>query len=245
MRSRTGGNFIMRVTNLKVYDFYESIVAAGYAMRTDEMSPEQIRKEVDVLRQYIDFYGAETMVRFAKMSKESKASFTEQKQLVCKHLSRAINLGNSKVGSGHGNYLNGIRVSFDLTLTNKAWVEWERYHFQDIVSSQSTMHRITKFDLKSQFNKYVWDDTIEKLQKKCDEYNALEDKGTTEAKELYLEILYNVPSGIELTARVTTDYSQLKTMYYQRKDHRLPEWREFCEYIEEKLPLFKTLCLGK
>lgn len=235
----------MKVTNLKVYDLYESIVASGYAMRTDDVASETIESEVSLVRQYMDLYGKESIVRSAKEPKEVRDGYTRWKQLVCNHIRRAINLGTSKVGSGHGNYLNGIRVSFDLTFTNKAWVEWERYHFQDIVSSQSTMHRITKFDLKSQFNKYVWDDTIEKLQKKCDEYNALENKGTTEAKELYLEILYNVPSGIELTARVTTDYSQLKTMYYQRKDHRLPEWREFCKYIEEKLPLFKYLCLGE
>ena len=84
-----------------------------------------------------------------------------------------------------------------------------------------------------------------KIEKKCNEYNQLEDKSSEYAKELYLEILYNIPSGIELTARVTTDYSQLKTMYNQRKDHRLPEWREFCEYIKNELPLFKELCLGE
>lgn len=235
----------MKITNLKVYDLYESIVASGYAMRTDDVASETIESEVSLVKQYIDWYGKESIVRSAKEPKEVRNGFTKWKQLVCNHIRRAINLGTSKVGSGHGNYLNGIRVSFDLTFTNKAWVEWERYHFQDIVSSQSTMHKITKFDLKSQFNKYVWNDTIEKIEKKCDEYNQLEDKSSEYAKELYLEILYNTPSGIELTARVTTDYSQLKTMYYQRKDHRLPEWREFCEYIKNELPLFKELCLGE
>jgi hypothetical protein len=53
----------------------------------------------------------------------------------------------AQTGSGHDNFLNGVIVQFDLTFTNKAWVEAERYHFLDFVSSQSTMHRITKFDL--------------------------------------------------------------------------------------------------
>jgi hypothetical protein len=35
----------------------------------------------------------------------------------------------------------------------------------------------------------------------------------------------------------------LKTIYYQRKNHKLPEWREFCQWIEE-LPYFKDLVLG-
>lgn len=60
--------------------------------------------------------------------------------------------------------------------------------------------------------------------------------------ENYLKVLYNVPSGLMLTARITTNYQQLKTIYYQRKDHRLPEWRIFCNWITT-LPEFKKLCL--
>ena len=154
-------------------------------------------------------------------------------------------LGRTGIGEGHNQYQTGIRVAFDLTFSNKGWVELERYHFFDFVSSQSTMHKITKLDIKKQCNQYVWDSTIEKLQQKSDEYNNLEDKSSQYAKELYLEILYNVPSGFELTARMTTNYRQLKTVYFQRRNHRLPEWREFCSWIEENLPHFKELCITK
>ena len=44
-----------------------------------------------------------------------------------------------------------------------------------------------------------------------------------------------MPSGFELTARLTTNYRALKTVYAQRKNHRLPEWRAFCRLIEELL----------
>ena len=154
-------------------------------------------------------------------------------------------LGNCPKGEGHDNFLKGIRVAFDLTFSNKAWVELERYHFFDFVSSQSTMHKITQLDIKQQCNKYVWDSTIENLQQKVEEYNSLENKASEQAKEMYLEILYNVPSGFELTARMTTNYQQLKTVYAQRYNHRLPEWREFCSWIENNLPYFKELCLTK
>lgn len=156
-----------------------------------------------------------------------------------------VALGTSEKGSGHDNYLKGIRVSFNLTFTNKAWVEVERYSFLDIVSSQSTMHRITKFEIRKCCNKYVWNSTIENLERAVAEYNAMENKGSQEAKEKYLEILYNVPSGFELTARISTNYCQLKTIMSQRKNHRLPEWREFCEYMTENLPRFKEIVLGE
>ena len=59
----------------------------------------------------------------------------------------------------------------------------------------------------------------------------------------FLNLVYNVPVGFKLTARIATNYRQLKTIYYQRKSHRLPEWRTFCSWIET-LPMFKELVLG-
>ena len=52
-----------------------------------------------------------------------------------------------------------------------------------------------------------------------------------------------MPSGLELTARMTTNYRQLKTIYAQRKNHRLPEWRRFCEWIED-LPMSELIIGG-
>ena len=46
-------------------------------------------------------------------------------------------------------------------------------------------------------------------------------------------MLYSNPAGFRLTAGMTTNYRQLKTIYGQRKNHRLPEWREFCKWIEQ------------
>ena len=148
-----------------------------------------------------------------------------------------IRLGSSEIGSGHDQFLTGIIVQFDLTLTLKAWTEAQRYHFLDFVSSQSTMHRISKFDIRSQCNKYVTDDAIENVKRLVNEYS--EDP----TPDRYLRVLYNVPTGFKLTARMTTNYRQLKTIYSQRKNHRLPEWRAFCEWIES-LPMFKELCLA-
>ena len=149
----------------------------------------------------------------------------------------ALKLGNSESGAGHDQYLTGIVVQFDLTFSIKAWTEAERYHFFDFISSQSTMHRIAKFDIKSQCNEYVTENTIKEVERLKDVYLMTNDK------EDYLKLLYNTPTGFQLTAGMTTNYRQLKTIISQRKNHRLPEWRKFCKWIEE-LPMFKELCLG-
>ena len=135
-------------------------------------------------------------------------------------------LAGSAVGSGHDQFLTGVIVQFDLTFSIKAWVEAERYHFFDFVSSQSTMHRVAKFDVQEQCNEYVHEGTIAVVKGLLDCYN------NDPTPENYLRLLYNIPVGFRLTARMTTNYRQLKTIYKQRKNHRLPEWRAFCEWIE-------------
>lgn len=142
-------------------------------------------------------------------------------------------------GTGHDNFLNGIMVYYDISMTVKAWIEYNRYHYNhkildvmDYISSQSTMHCASKFDIEKQCCEYVTQNTI-------DEANRL--------KEIYLEtkdiedyrrLLYNLPQGFILKSRMVSNYRQLKTMYMQRKNHRLLEWKEFCKWCET-LPYFK------
>ena len=179
----------------------------------------------------VKVYGLDDSVKASKypMSVDTEKCTTEI-------TSRVKSLGSCETGTGHDQFLTGIIVQFDLTFTIKAWTEAERYHFFDFVSSQSTMHRITKFEVSSQCNKYVTPKAIENLEDCIGEYNE------NLTAETYLKVLYNIPVGFRLTARMTTNYRQLKTIYHQRKTHRLPEWREFCEWCES-LPYFKEVCL--
>ena len=173
-----------------------------------------------------------------------------------KDIKRGLNLTKASNGNGaHGQWLTGVRVAFDLTCTNKMWVEAERYRFLEFVSSQSTMHRITKFDLDGQYNEYVDPRVIEIMKEKVAIYNDLVecsklwpehmtqeelDVARLGLKKKYLEILSTNPAGFELTARMTTNYRCLLNIYIQRYDHRLPEWREFCAQLLE-LPMFPEL----
>ena len=170
--------------------------------------------------------------------KASKYPMTTSTSMCNEYVTSTVKkLGSCEVGTGHDQFLTGIIVQFDLTFTVKAWTEAERYHFFDFVSSQSTMHRITRFDLDTTYIKYVDTRIINIMKEKVAEYNR------EPTDEKYLEILYSNPCGFRLTARMTTNYRQLKTIYYQRKNHRLPEWRSFCEWIET-LPRFKEICLA-
>lgn len=196
------------VSNVKIYDLEESIIASGYPMRTKAGMREVEEKDIERGQRLV------------------QATFD----------------GNT----AHHQFLTGIRVNFDLTFTNKAWVEAERYRFLEFVSSQSTMHKITKFNYDTQYIKYVDPRIIEIIKEKVEQYNKLTDQikkidpsNTYEVNryksliaQKYLEILYSNPSGFKITARMTTNYRCLRNIYIQRKNHRLPEWRAFCKWIE-------------
>ena len=190
----------------------------------------------------IKVYDLEESMRAAGYPMRTKLDETPD---FTKDWSRAQRLTKaSRFNAAHAQFLTGVVVNFDLTFSNKAWIEAERYRFLNFVSSQSTMHCITKFGLRKQCNEYVDERIITIVQEYIDLYNSLtaQDEETIEFKKnLYLKILYNLPSGFQLTARMTTNYRCLLNIYNQRHDHRLPEWREFCNQLLEELPFFREL----
>ena len=169
-------------------------------------------------------YGLDESIRRAKLPMS-----TDTQSLTNKLTKGIESLAKTPIGSGHDQWLTGVVVQMDLTFSVKAWTEAERYHFFDFVSSQSTMHRIAKFDTARSYNKYVDERVKDIMKEKISEYNSLDGEAK---KEKYLEILYTNPTGFLLTAGITTNYRQLKTIYSQRKNHRLPEWRDFCKWVE-------------
>ena len=147
---------------------------------------------------------------------------------------RIKSLANAKGGSGHDNFLKGIIVQFDFTATNKVWVEAERYHFFEIVSSQSTMHKLKDMNLDECFIKYTDKRIVEIMKELQKEFNEANSKDSTaeERKEAFYNLLYSCPCGLLITAGISTNYLQLKTMYHQRKGHRLDEWSvDFVNFV--------------
>lgn len=96
------------------------------------------------------------------------------------------------------------------------------------------MHKITCMNLDEVYIKWTDQRCVDVVKELVEEYNNLtqEEKDSPYGKELYLRILYSNPCGMKLTAGMVTNYLQLKTIYQQRHNHRLPEWRAFCRWIK-------------
>ena len=199
------------ITNCRVYDLEESLVCSGYAMIEDYDHKE---------------------------ASAQANTITDLNYKDNKHYKRALKLTKAPLNSGHVSWAKGVVVNMDITFTNKAWIELQRYHFIDIITGMSTMHRISKFDLNNAFNEYVDPHIIIHLKALQKEYN------NNPTKENYLKLLYSTPSGLLMTGRVTTNYLQLMNIYQQRHNHRLPEWRAFCQQLVDELPLFKEFLIA-
>lgn len=202
----------MQLSGTKVYDLAESIVASGFPMRTDINNFEE-----DVSAVWNNTYDApDEAIRRAN-----------------KHISRAERLASCEGGEAHDCFLCGILVSVNVTATKKWWEECQRYHFVDIVSGTSTMHRAGQILSAMSFDERVLNEPelAAYLKRKAAEYEEHK-----EDAEWLDQLRMCLPLGTLQTARITTNYRQLKTIYRQRKNHKLNEWREFCTWIES-LPM--------
>ena len=185
----------------------------------------------------VNVYGIENALRVAGFpmaeTLEKAANIPLEKQeKVAKHLACC------EGATGHDQFLTGITVTFDMTCSIQLWQEAERYRFLYFISSQSKMHRAHKMGIKACCNEYVDDRIIEIVEEKQQKYLALLEKNKVETvpqeevKVCFYDMIYNIPSGFEYTAGMITNYRQLKTIYNQRRNHRLQEWHVFCDWIE-------------
>lgn len=221
---------MLEFSNVKVYDLRESIISCRNAMRLeapDYSSEEEFNKGLD---------------RAKKLVNASK------------------NDNNVKC---HDNFLTGIRVSFDMKYTQYISKQFQRYHWFDYVSSSSLMHRITKMDFSKCCNKYVSQASIDEVTKWVNVYNNILDNHIEEyvfdtGKEkfhtyaykdtiytAFMLVISNCPMGTELFVRVSTNYKQLQTIYYQRKHHKLHEDYNAFIYMVKSLPYAKELILSE
>lgn len=178
-----------------------------------------------------------------------------------KHFPRAKRLAKCGGGSGHSNFRTGILVSFDIRYPQYLSPELQRYHFMQIVTSQSKMHSLLRMDVDSCCNEWVSKEALDTLKRDIEFYNSLDslDPGnfvtiklrsgkiihtSDKAEALYhawMRVISDCPMGLELWMRVTTNYEQLATVYRQRLGHKLKDdWGEVLKFIE-RLPYASEL----
>jgi len=145
-----------------------------------------------------------------------------------------------KAGSSHRKFMRQIFVSVDITAPLYTWKEFDTYKVATTSNSCSTMHKIMakEFDLSdfstdkmNAFAKESIQKTIKDLNSMRGDYMNYELPSMLK-KNLWYSIIQLLPSSYNQKRTITLDYETLLSMYFQRKDHKLDEWRELCEVIK-------------
>ena len=159
-----------------------------------------------------------------------------QQEYIEQDLARLGKLAQTGVGEGHDQALTGVIVQFDLYAPLYMWKQLQRYHWLDFISSQSTMHRLTKFNVADNCVVDTDEVILKRYQELLDEYAIMrsgEEYSVPHERALWRKLVASLPCGFVLGATMTTNYRQLKTMYHQRKNHKLKEWHDFCHWVEQ------------
>lgn len=165
-----------------------------------------------------------------------------------------------KSGTPHDKFMRQIFVSMDITAPLYWWKEMDTYKVATTANSTSTMHKLAttpitrecfSFDesiddcLAIVDEPYVcWrnDAVIDSLMIACENMrlNYLETKDETYWRAL-IQIL---PESWNQTRTWTADYSTLRNIYQWRKEHKLIEWRKFCNIIRGLPYANELICYG-
>lgn len=141
-------------------------------------------------------------------------------------------------GSDDRKFMRMIFVTVDVTAPLYWWKEYDTYKVGTVANSTSTMHKIHSkefsrddfsHDRMSDVALSSLDATIMVLEDRREKY--LETKDTA----YWHDMIQLLPSSYNQMRTCTLNYENLVNIYYARRNHKLPEWREYCAWIE-KLP---------
>ena len=151
-----------------------------------------------------------------------------------------------KAGTEHRKFMRMITVYVDITAPLYWYKEFDTYKVGTVTNSCSTMHKIAAKEFTMEDFSCEHLETISRLDEDGEEYkpymlmkemikclNAcrktfMETKNKTD----WWQLIQLLPSSYNQKRTVMLNYEVLANMYHQRKNHKLDEWRTFCEWIK-------------
>lgn len=153
-----------------------------------------------------------------------------------------------KGGVDESKFMRMIHVQMDIIAPLYWWKEFDTYKVGTVTNSCSTMHKIHD-------KEFTLDDfSYEHLRSQ--EKNQLlliirilnenrENFIKTKDKNYWWQMIQLLPNTYIQKRTVDLNYEVLRNMYFARKNHKLDEWRKFCNIMIDNLPYFKYIILDK
>lgn len=154
-----------------------------------------------------------------------------------------------KAGNSDSKFMRQILVSMDITAPLYWWKECDQYKVGTVTNSCSTMHKLASrpiclsdFSFDGQIEvpeeRYVTD--IITILDIC-EYNRLQYIKTGD-KGYWRRLIQVLPESYNQKRTWTANYQVLRAIYFDRRTHKLQEWRDFCKYIENMPYAEELIC---
>jgi hypothetical protein len=219
----------MKIENCEVYGFRRAL----YGMR----APMESWDKSDTT------YYCGGVANYARWYFDDARIFTTEDPVIGPNdLKLALKL--VKAGPEHRKFLRQIQIWVDFTLPLYIWSELDTYQFK-VRNSCSTMHRLGHRDLtQADFELSIEDSSLAGLNKTGQDMRGLAlIKETKKVNELRREYKNKLPSGFLLKSVYSMSYEATLSMFFQRRHHNLPEWRDdnpqgICSFIKA-LPYMK------
>ena len=228
----------------------ESLVIGGLPMNKYKTTTEGLIEEIKFCESVIKFLDVnkdKTIILKDENDREylgvENVAIHIDKQLkkFGKYYRRGKALGLVKPGSGHNSMFKGVTFNMVIDFPLYWLKEYQRYHFTDIISSQSTMHKILEFNLDDMFTDEVDPRAIEIIKDLKEQYNLEQDKD--KKKVIWRRLINTLPDGFHMSMGITMNYLQATSIVGQRKNHKLSEWSDDIVPFLLDLPLFKTFMI--
>ena len=175
----------------------------------------------------------------------------------------------AKAGTDHRKYLRMMQVGVRITAPLYFYKELDTYKVGTVCNSCSTMHKIQAKEFTSDdFScEHLIDGGSSSLQGVYEDvgvpdgeeyiYYAPKDileewiiPSLNNCRDMFLkmkdkvwwwQMIQLLPSSYNQTRNYTFTYENLINMYFARRNHKLDEWREFCQWMLDNVPYFKEL----
>ena len=150
-------------------------------------------------------------------------------------LDRELMMKLAKGGPVHAKYRRMITVYVDITAPLYWWKEFDTYKVGTVANSCSTMHKIHSAPIEiDDFSvedlefgmRFIFESYIKGIEELRQQYVDVGDK------TLWRTIIQMLPSSYNQKRTVMLNYEVLAGIYPMRKNHKLDEWREFCDWIK-------------
>ena len=149
-------------------------------------------------------------------------------------LSLAKRLRNAGT-SDHRKYLRQVMLSVDITAPMYWWKEYDTYKVATVANSTSTMHKIHSkpFEIDDFSHDHLTDNGMNVLRNLVDELEKIRlEYVDNKDKALWYDLIQLLPSSYNQMRTCTLNYETLVNIYRSRKNHKLDEWRSFCDWIK-------------